>query len=578
MVGTPALLCSYDQILIHIMATLYRKYRPQTFDQAVGQNHVKVTLENEIQTGKFSHAYLFCGPRAVGKTTLARVLAKSINCENRKDGEHEPCDECSACQEIIEGKSLDIVEIDAASHTGVDNVRENIIAASKISPSKLDYKVFVIDEVHMLSISAFNALLKVLEEPPSNVVFVLCTTEVHRVPSTIISRCERFDFKRVSMTDMVKKLTYVADQEDIKIDKEVLEQVAAHSEGYMRDAESLLGQLVAISGKEITQKEADLVLPRSDVDMIMDLLDKIVKKDASKGIRIINNLVDDGVDLKKFTSDLIEILRKMMLNKLDPGLGEKLGFELGEKMEVDLQELNKQLNVNRLVELINVFSEARNQLKGAFIVQLPLELAVTKLCSEVEARPQQEKKSAESKGQPQNSPSKEQKTQPEKPKAEESASTQEQGEATAESGEEQATSSLNEINRDTIVAKWDEVLSRIKKHNHSLSFILKMCTPGEVKDSSVCLVFKYKFHRDRINDGKIKGLVEDTLKEVFGSELKVEADLDENLEIEEKGGVQEQQNGKDEKGAEEGGNNEEGGEDEGMVDDLLQTFGGKVVK
>ena len=279
----------------------------------MGQNHVKVTLENEIQTGKFSHAYLFCGPRAVGKTTLARLLAKSINCQERKNGEYEPCNNCSHCQEITEGKSLDVVEIDAASHTGVDNVRENIIAASKISPSQLDYKVFVIDEVHMLSISAFNALLKVLEEPPSNVIFVLCTTEVHKVPSTIISRCERFDFKRVNMADMVKKLNYIAEQEGIKVDKEILEQVARHAEGYVRDAESLLGQLVAISGKEITQKEADLVLPRSDLDMILDLLDKLVKKDVSKSVRIVNNLVDNGVDLKKFTSDLIEVLRKLML-------------------------------------------------------------------------------------------------------------------------------------------------------------------------------------------------------------------------------------------------------------------------
>jgi len=222
------------------MSTLYRDYRPQNFSEVLGQNHIKITLQNEIAAGKLAQAFLFCGPRAVGKTTLARVLAKTVNCQDRPKGDPEPCNHCASCQAITQGKNLDVVEIDAASNTGVDNVRENIINFSRLAPASSNYKVFIIDEVHMLSISAFNALLKIIEEPPRYVIFILCTTEIQKVPATIISRCERFDFKRISVADIVKKLTLIANRENIQIDPEVLEAVARRSGGHLRDAESLL--------------------------------------------------------------------------------------------------------------------------------------------------------------------------------------------------------------------------------------------------------------------------------------------------------------------------------------------------
>ena len=263
----------YALSVMRSMATLYRKYRPQNFKEVVGQNHIKITLENEIKTGKTAHAYLFCGPRGVGKTTMARVIVKTINCLNRKDSDSDPCNECEICKDITAGRSLDIIEIDAASHTGVDNVRENIIANARAVPSRCKYKVFIIDEAHMLSISAFNALLKIIEEPPVYVMFILCTTEAHKIPVTIISRCQRFDFKRISVNDLVKKLNYIIKKEDIKVDKSVLEMIARQSGGHMRDAESLLGQIVAIGGKEITQEEADLVIPRNDLNEVINFVD-----------------------------------------------------------------------------------------------------------------------------------------------------------------------------------------------------------------------------------------------------------------------------------------------------------------
>ncbi|PJB17681.1 DNA polymerase III subunit gamma/tau, partial [Candidatus Falkowbacteria bacterium CG_4_9_14_3_um_filter_38_19] len=356
------------------MATLYRKYRPQNFSEVVGQNHIKLTLEQEIKTGKIAQAYLFCGPRAVGKTTLARIFAKAINCAKKKVNSAEPCNKCLSCEEITAGRALDIIEIDAASHTGVDNVRENIIASARVAPSRSKYKVFVIDEVHMLSISAFNALLKVIEEPPAYVIFILCTTEVHKVPTTIISRCQRFDFKRISVSDIVKKLNYIIKAEQIIVAKSILEEIARYAEGHMRDAESLLGQIVAIGGREISREEADLVIPRSDLNEVLNLLDLLIKKDAGSAIRLINKLVDDGVDLKNFLNDFIEILRKIMLGKLSPQLVEKLAMELGENIELKINQLSQNVALEQILFFLEKFIRIRGEIKVNFIQQLPIEL------------------------------------------------------------------------------------------------------------------------------------------------------------------------------------------------------------
>jgi DNA polymerase-3 subunit gamma/tau len=316
------------------MATLYRKYRPQNFTEVVGQNHIKLTLEQEIISGKIAHAYLFCGPRAVGKTTLARVFAKAINCDKKKENSADPCNKCKTCLDITAGRALDIIEIDAASHTGVDNVRENIIANALVTPTSYKHKVFIIDEVHMLSASAFNALLKIIEEPPKYVVFILCTTEIHKVPTTIISRCQRFDFKKINTADVVKKLSAVAKNEKITISKGILEAIARQAEGHMRDAESILGQIMAIGGKEITQEEADLVIPRNDLNEVLNLLSYLAKKDAGNAIRLINKLVGEGVNLKTFLDDCIEFFRKLLLIKISPSLSTQFANEYGETLEL----------------------------------------------------------------------------------------------------------------------------------------------------------------------------------------------------------------------------------------------------
>lgn len=530
------------------MATLYRKYRPQNFAEVVGQNHIKVILEHEIESDKLAHAYLFCGPRAVGKTTLARVFAKAVNCLKRPAGKFEPCGKCANCLDITAGRSLDLIEIDAASNTGVDHVRENIIAGARVTPSRLKKKVFIIDEVHMLSINAFNALLKTLEEPPEFAIFILCTTEVHKVPSTIISRCQRFDFKRISIADIVKKLTYIVNKEGIKIDKEILEAIARFSAGHMRDAESTLGQIVNIGGKEITREEADLVIPRSDLGEAVNLLEMLSKKDAAGAIRLVNKLIDEGIDLKVFAGDLVEILRKLLLAKVSPALAQKLSRDLGENLEMRLVELINVMQIEQILNQLEQFTRVLGELKTASIPQLPLEITIAKICASGALAPRGNGAGPAA--------------------ARPNPAAEPAGKAAGAKG------GSGPIEFQEILAKWNELLVRVKKYNHSLSFILRVCRPKSLVASTLSLAFKYKFHKDRVNDPQIKVLVEKVLAEVYGAKLAFEAVIDENLEIE---------NGAGEGNGNNGGNGSDGeaakadGDDNNMIDNLLKTFGGKIV-
>jgi DNA polymerase-3 subunit gamma/tau len=516
------------------MATLYRKYRPQTFADAVGQNHIKLTVQSELATGRVAHAYLFCGPRAVGKTTFARLLAKSINCLNRKEGEFEPCGECSSCLDISDGRALDVIEIDAASNTGVDNVRDNIIASARVSPSKSKFKVFIIDEVHMLSISAFNALLKVLEEPPKRVVFILCTTETHKVPATIISRCERFDFKRIGRVDIVKKLSRIAREEKIKISDDILEAVARQSEGHMRDAESLLGQLVAIGGQEISASEADLVIPRSAIGEIVKLIECLAKKDGSSAIALVNKLLDDGVDLEKFAQDLIELLRKVLIYKINPALGEKLGLDIGESYELKINELKKDLPVERIVLFLEKMMAARASMKSAFITQLPLEMAIAELCLEPSqvCRPLPPAGNiAQQVPRAYTAPANATQSMQSNPVIQHQAVP---GSVSGAPAAPQGAVPVSDVKMslEDFGSRWGEFLAKIKKNNHSLSFILKTCQPRGVDGGKACLAFKYKFHKDRVNEAKMREAIHQTLREVYGANLVFEAIIDEAMEIE----------------------------------------------
>lgn len=550
------------------MSTLYRDYRPQNFKEVLGQNHIKITLQNEIAAGKLAQAFLFCGPRAVGKTTLARVLAKAVNCLNRPEGEYEPCNSCSNCLSTSLGKNLDVVEIDAASNTGVDNVRENIISFSRLNPSNSRFKVFIIDEVHMLSISAFNALLKIIEEPPLHVIFILCTTEIQKVPATIVSRCERFDFKRISVADVVKKLSTIAGAEKISVDQAVLEAVARRSGGHLRDAESLLGQVFALGEKNITLEQAELVIPHHNNNEALDLLDCLTRKDASKAIALVNGLVDTGVNLKNFTGELVSLLRKMMLSKISPSLTDSLGLNLGESLEIRINEITAEFNWDQIIFFTKRFLEAYNDNKNPVIPQLALELAIVDLCYF-----DQKKITKEA---------------PVPRLNREEVSTSPSLAATRESRSAEALKSVNtnftqsnkvlSLSSEEVLDKWPEFLVKIKKHNHSLSFILQNCQPKGIENNDLQLIFKYKFHQDRINDQAIRPLVENTLAEVFEAPLKFSSSIDENLEIDHLPKSFSQDSGVEVDQSEGSGVKNVNQENPGsLVGDLLKTFGGEVI-
>lgn len=569
------------------MVTLYRSYRPRNFKEIVNQNHIKITLEHEIELNKIAHAYLFCGPRGIGKTTIARVFSKAINCVNRKDGEHEPCNDCDICNEINASRNMDIIEIDAASHTGVDNVRDNVISAARVAPSRSKYKVFIVDEVHMLSISAFNALLKILEEPPQNVIFILCTTEVHKIPATIISRCQRFDLKRISVTDIAKKLRYIAEKEKIEIDKEILEAIARRSEGHMRDAESLLGQVVVIGGNKITQKEADLVIPRSDLNEAINLIQAMINNDAGSGIATVNNLLNDGVDLKRFLSDVIELLRKIMLSKINPALSEKLGLELGESIEVKLNNAGMNVALPQLITMIEKLISAKNDLKNSFIIQLPLEIAIVEICNSQETKSTNFNQRfanpvLSSATSAQTAPQQNIQNNVNQPDLQKNKNTEavEKQEVEKNSHSLKSTEEVK-ISKEEILTKWNEVLVYVKKYNHSLTFILRVCEPRGIEDNKLCLAFKYKFHKDRISDISIKNIIEKVLLEVYKQPIFIEAIVDEAIETESNSEITDKpiENNN-------AGNNDNSvldanafgkNEDDKMIDNLLKTFGGKVV-
>ncbi len=503
------------------MRTLYRDYRPQNFIDILGQKHIKITLQNEISAGKTAQAFLFCGPRAVGKTTMARVLAKAVNCLELKPGEYEPCGKCSSCQSITEGSNLDVIEIDAASNTGVDNVRENIISFSRLAPSQTKYKVFIIDEVHMLSPSAFNALLKIIEEPPTYVIFILCTTEIHKVPATIISRCERFDFKRISVTDVVGKLRRISTQENVEIDEDVLEAIARRSGGHLRDAESLLGQIFSLGEKHISLEQAELVIPHYNSSEAVDLLEYLSKKDAAKAVSLINQLADSGANLRNFNSELVALLRKLIIFKVSPELSSSLGLNLGDNLELRLNSIAANSSVPLLIAYTRRLLDAYNE-KNLLIAQLPLELAVIEICAGLSDEQPSVYKA------------------PIKPVAPAPIKSTPIKSAAASTPTSASNSSVVksaplhqaiDLQDNEVAEKWPEFLVKIKKHNHSLSFVLQNCEPQALQAGKLYLVFKYKFHQDRVNDPNIRSLIEATLAEVFGSGVSIESKLDENLEL-----------------------------------------------
>ena len=489
----------------------------------MGQNHIKLTLQREIETGRLAHAFLFSGPRGIGKTTLARLTAKALNCIKRAPDASEPCGECDSCREITEGRSIDVLEIDAASHTGVDNVRENIIDSARFLPTKSKFKIFIIDEVHMLSTGAFNALLKTLEEPPAYVIFVLATTELHKLPETIISRCQRFDFKKVNIEDIIKRLQSIADEEKIKIDKKVLEQIAYRSDGSLRDAEGLLGQIFSMGVKEITEKEASLVLPRSDFSSVAKILEFVAQKNLKDALIFLNNTVEEGVDLFKLTEDIIELSRLVLLTKLSNELG-KLSFAVDEKLLKEIMKFAKEFSTTQLMKIIETFLEQKRHLRASHVPQLPLEMALVMLIPET-LSPIAIGEAAFAPAQPQTQNTPIIVSVAPKPTANEPERKRE--EKIKEKTIEIKTTEISSVplSFDKIKEKWEHFLKKVQEYNHSLPLILRMSEPAGVRGRAVQICVKYAFHQDKLSEPKMRSLAEKAMTDVLGETAFIEVIL-----------------------------------------------------
>lgn len=352
---------------------LYRVYRPKTFGDVVGQEHIVKTLKNQIKNNNIGHAYLFSGTRGTGKTSTAKIFARAVNCLNPIN--EEPCNECEICIDTLNDNIMDIVEIDAASNNSVDDIRE-LRESVKYTPSKAKYKVYIIDEVHMLSQGAFNALLKTLEEPPSYVIFILATTEPHKIPATILSRCQRFDFKRVSSKDIASRMSYICKKENIEAEEKALSLIARNSQGALRDALSILDQCISFGNEKIEYNDVIELLGTVNIDELFELSQSIIDENTKKSLEILNEFIIWGKDIRNLINDLIDHFRNLMVCKVSTELDEIIS--LPEETIKLLKEQSKIVDVNDLIRILNILSETQDNMKTSSNPRVLAEVTIMK--------------------------------------------------------------------------------------------------------------------------------------------------------------------------------------------------------
>jgi DNA polymerase-3 subunit gamma/tau len=516
----------------------YRKYRPQTLAEVVGQEHITTTLLNALANDRTSHAYLFCGPRGTGKTSTGRILAKAVNCLTNQ-GKGEPCNQCDMCRSITNGSALDVIEIDAASHTGVDDIRE-IIEKINYSPAVAKYKVYIIDEVHMLSTAASNALLKTLEEPPPNVKFVLATTEIHKLLPTIISRCQRFDFKRINNDAIVKQLHYICDNESATAEDAALRAIANYSRGGLRDSENLLQQVISFYGNDVTLENVRELLGTSDGKYGTNIVKNLIAQNAKECLELIGEAQRDGSNLRQLNKDIVETLRAIMLIKT--GCANSLDYGADDIEE--LTQMGKDLPLSKIVTYLKVFGKLDSQLTDDNT--LPLEVSVIEaIAGSNESEPvpvikpaaeAKTVKSAATKAAPAKAPVKEErKADPiaEAPKAETAKPAHVKVEPApakkAEPVKEEVKSTGDKISLEHLKANWASLFTNLPENirrNQGITLLKSGgITPIALSNDTLTLSFKYPIHKDMFENKDNIRVAEELFSRYLNNDCKIKCIL-----------------------------------------------------
>lgn len=499
---------------------LYRVYRPKTFGDVVGQEHIVKTLKNQIKNNNIGHAYLFSGTRGTGKTSTAKIFARAVNCLNPIN--EEPCNECEICIDTLNDNIMDIVEIDAASNNSVDDIRE-LRESVKYTPSKAKYKVYIIDEVHMLSQGAFNALLKTLEEPPSYVIFILATTEPHKIPATILSRCQRFDFKRVSSKDIASRMSYICKKENIEAEEKALSLIARNSQGALRDALSILDQCMSFGNEKIEHNDVIELLGTVNIDELFELSQSIIDENTKKSLEILNEFIIWGKDIRNLINDLIDHFRNLMVCKVSKDLDEIIS--LPEESIERLKEQSQNVNINDLIRILNILSETQDSMKSSSNTRILAEVTIMKIAQPMfdESKEALIKRIENLEEKIESGNIKVSTVQIEQSKDVKSQIIED--DKVEENKEDVAYEEVKSEDVRLVESSWKKITQKIKDDRKlSIAALLKEVNTFNVKDNILYLIFNdnFSFARSRLNSKDTIEYVESIIREVLNRSFNIQ--------------------------------------------------------
>ena len=513
---------------------LYRQYRPKTFDELLGQNHITTTLKNQVEKESIGHAYLFSGTRGTGKTSAAKIFSRAVNCLNPQNG--NPCNECTNCKEILEETTMDVIEMDAASNNSVEDIRD---LRDKVvyPPAKIKYKVYIIDEVHMLSKGAFNALLKTLEEPPKHLIFILATTEPERLPQTILSRCQRFDFKRITTENLVYNMKNIIKELNVEVEDRVLSLIARNSDGAMRDALSLLDQCVSFDNEKITYEDAIEILGVANKDLIFNMVDDIKEKRLEKSLLVIDEIIQNGKDIQQFIKDIINHFRNLMIIKSSKNPKNILEID-------DMERYIKQsesMDLSYILKALEILTEAETQGKWSTQTRIILEMAVIKMVNIEETLSLEERikrleevlvprKQADNKSQTLQNQVKQKPYIKEEKTKKESVHKEEKIQKPVE-----IIDDGKELNLDIITREWPKVLHQIKSMKINIYALIMEGQLISFNNNLLTIGYDdgFGFHKEAISSSNNKQFVEEVVSAYFNKNIVVNFIMDNKKLIQE---------------------------------------------